>query len=197
MRKWTFLGFAFLFFLPVRFVSAETTPAQEVQKPAQQASSEQISTISAKIMDLKGDVKIWTDQTKTWQKASIGQVLHDGGNKIATGKNSEAVIAFDADGKDAIRIEPGSEMVLRTIKPRESFLAIGSVLVRLDRVKSGARFKVLTQGPTGRAYDVARRGDLMCVTGKEGTVRVFGVNEENRGGDFYSRSWWGDQKIFR
>jgi hypothetical protein len=149
------------------------------------------------LVEIKGDVRIWTEQTKSWQKATAGQVLYDGGNKVATGKDSQAVVAFDADGKDVIRIEESSEMVFRMIKPKESFLAIGSVLVKLDRVQPGARFKVITQGPTGRAYDVARRGDLMCVTGKEGTVRVFGVSEENRGGDFYSRSWWGDQRIFR
>ena len=193
VRKWIFTGTFLLngLFLPY------FAQAAEVEKPIQEASSGQISAESARILEFKGDVRVWTDEAKAWKKASVGQVLIDGGNKIATGKNSEAIIAFDAEGKDVMRIEANSEMVLRSIKPKESMLAIGSVLVRLDRVKSGSRFKVITQGAGGRAYDVARRGNLMVVTGREGTVRVFGVSEENRGGDFYSRSWWGDQKVFR
>lgn len=152
----------------------------------------------ATIQEAKGEVKVWKYTKNTWLSAQPG-ILLEGGDRLTTGPSSYAIVRFDNKGKDIARLDEKSEMVFRLVEPTEAFLVAGHVLVKLNALAPGSSFKVGTDdavtGVFGTTFEVIRRGDVTCVVGREGTVRVFGTGEENRATEFSQKSWWGDNKV--
>jgi len=92
-----------------------------------------------------------------------GMGLHTG-DKIKTGKDSFADIAFDGAKRNVIRIEENSELVLKSIDPRARELELfeGSVLSRVKKLGRKSTFVVKTpisiSGARGSGWRVSREG---------------------------------------
>lgn len=86
------------------------------------------------------------------------------GDRIKTGKDSFADIAFDGAKRNVIRVEENSELVLKSIDPRARELELfeGSVLSRVKKLSGKSSFVVRTpisiSGARGSGWRVSREG---------------------------------------
>ena len=150
----------------------------------------------AALLEFGGDVRIWKEATKGWVVPTPEGAEFKDGDRIVAGDNSYAIVTFDAEGQDTMRIENGSQMIFRNLFPQDTYIQINGTFVRLKAISPGDRFTVVMGSPA-TAYDIARRGDMMVVAGQTANLIVFAVGDQTRGGAFYPQSWWGSSRVFQ
>ena len=125
----------------------------------------------AKIIYLKGQVKLQRAKTINWIVAKEGMVIKKG-DRIKTLKFSAVEIALDKEAKNVIRIEQNSEFLLEEIKPERTKLFKGKIFALLEALESGSSFEVHT--PTA-VCGVAGSGIFVDTDGNKTTA---GCNED-------------------
>ncbi len=97
----------------------------------------------AKIIYLKGQVKLQSVKEVRWIVAKEGMVIKKG-DRIKTFKFSSVEIAIDKEAKNVIRIEEESELLLDKIIDKRAQLFKGKVFALLGALEPGSSFEVRT-----------------------------------------------------
>ena len=120
----------------------------------------------AKIIYLKGQVKLQRAKEVRWIVAKEGMVIRRG-DRIKTYKFSAVEIAIDKDAKNVIRIEEESEFLFEEIAANRHKLLTGKVSALLEALEPGSTFEVRT--PTA-VCGVAGSGIFVDTDGNKTTA---------------------------
>lgn len=141
----------------------------------------------AKIVYIKGEVKLQKAGQISWVTAGEGMIIEDG-DRIKTFKNSTAEIAIDKDKKNIIKIEQETEMLMEKIKDKRSQLSKGKVLALLEALEPGSDFEVRTPtavcGVAGSGMFVQTDGNKTTAGCHEDQAYAKGINKD---GSFTSK----------
>ncbi|NQT95604.1 MAG: FecR domain-containing protein [Candidatus Omnitrophica bacterium] len=133
----------------------------------------------AKIIYLKGNVKVQRAEEDFWILAKKGMVLKEK-DKVQTFIASEAEIALDSTLKNIIRLEQNTEITLEDLKAKKLSMPKGTVLSVIESLSSGSSFEVRTPtaiaGVAGSGMSVSTDGSSTNVGCFEDKAYVQGVN---------------------
>ena len=123
----------------------------------------------AKIIYLKGSVKVQEAGEDFWILAKKGMLLNDG-DKIKTFTASEVEIAIDDTLKNIMRLEANTEVLIEDIRKGKFNMPKGEILALIEGLPDGSVFEVKT--PTAVA-GVAGSGMSVGTDGTSTTVGCF------------------------
>ena len=123
----------------------------------------------AKIIYLKGSVKVQEVGEDFWILAKKGMLLNDG-DKIKTFTASEVEIAIDDTLKNIMRLEANTEVLIEDIRKGKFNMPKGEILALIEGLPDGSVFEVKT--PTAVA-GVAGSGMSVGCDGTSTTVGCF------------------------
>ena len=131
------------------------------------ADSEEEET--AKIIYLKGRVKIQHPGDDFWILAKRGMVVNDK-DKIKTFIDSEVEIVLDSTLKNIVKVEPNTEITLEELKGKRLYMSKGKVLLLIEALPPDSSFEIKT--PTAVA-GVRGSGILVDTDGQKTNVKCF------------------------
>jgi len=138
----------------------------------------------AKIIDLKGTVKIKKDLNTRWEKAKVNTYLNKQ-DQIKTGNWAECTITFDEELKNILTIKENSNVTLEGLKPGKVYLPRGRVFSLIDDLAKIEGFQVRTPTAiigvrgTGDSVESGIHGTkVKCFQGK---VNVGGQDDQGNG----------------
>ena len=123
----------------------------------------------AKIIYLKGAVKVQHKGEASWFFAQKGMILKDN-DKIKTAGGSEAEVSLDFTLKNIVKIEANTELTIEDLRLKKLHLAKGKVLAAIESLPQGSSFELRT--PTAVA-GVAGSGISAETDGKKTNVGCF------------------------
>lgn len=111
----------------------------------------------AKVLFVKGDVKIEKSGKTEWISARVGMLLSDG-DTAKTGKASAVEISFDNENKNIVRLEENSTAILRGKMLKQIELPQGRIRSLVKSLKKESSFEIKTPtvvaGARGSGWDV-------------------------------------------
>ncbi len=117
----------------------------------------QTSSKEAKLILVKGDVKIQRAGRVEWLDAKVGMRVGDG-DTAKTGKASALEIAFDKENKNVVRLEENTTAILRGRWLREIELPQGRIRSLIKKLRSDSYFEIRTPtavaGARGSGWEV-------------------------------------------
>jgi len=123
----------------------------------------------AKIVDMRGRVRVKTAAVERWRRPRLDMYL-DSDAEIQTGRNSECTIAFDEDLENVITIKENSSITIESIAPGEVYLPKGRIFSLIENLAKVQEFQIRT--PTAIA-GVRGTGDTVETDGENTTVKCF------------------------
>lgn len=149
------------------------------QSPAKALNFSDQRDKKAKVIEVKGSVKISKNSGEEWNKLKKDQII-EVGDIVLTGRGDSASITFDGSMMNVIRLTEKTRAQFKNIEPNDIFLEDGTIYSLLDALPQDAGFaKVST--PTAVA---AVRGTHFVVhfTSLTGhlTVATFEVKEDGK-----------------
>lgn len=111
----------------------------------------------AKVIFVKGDVKIQKAAQTGWIAAKEGMLLTDG-DTAKTGKGAAIELSFDKENKNIVRLEENSTAILRGKMLKQIELPQGRIRSLVKSLKKEASFEIKTPtvvaGARGSGWDV-------------------------------------------
>ena len=157
------LALALLVWFNTAYSKAEETAAEE----------------AAKIIYLKGQVKIQHPGDDFWILAKRGMIVGDK-DKIKTFVGSEVEIALDSTLKNIIKVEPNTEIILEELKGRRLYMPKGKLLSLIEALPPNSSFEIKTPtaiaGVRGCGISVDTDGQKTNVKCFEDKVYVWGID---------------------
>lgn len=138
-------------------------------------------TREARIILVKGDVKVRKAEKTVWIEAKVDMVL-SAGDTMKTGKTSALELSFDKEHKNVIRLEENSTAILRDQMLRQIELPEGRIRSVVKSLKKGSSFEIRTPtvvaGARGSGWDVEAGPKTDNVKALEDEIFVQSFNEE-------------------
>ena len=135
----------------------------------------------AKIIYLKGQVKLQRAKDARWITAKEGMVINEG-DRIKTFKFSAAEVVLDKDAKNVIKIEQKSEFLLEETAANKHKLFKGKVFALLESLEPGSDFVIRTPtavcGVTGSGISVDTDGNKTTTGCHEDQAYAKGIKED-------------------
>ncbi|MFC1576070.1 FecR domain-containing protein [Candidatus Omnitrophota bacterium] len=97
------------------------------------------------LTSMEGSVKVDVDGNDKWASATVGMKLKKD-SKLRTGRASYAVLAYNDEGSNVVRVKENTNIVIGEIS-RKSYgveLFDGKVLARFKKLPPGSKFEVRT-----------------------------------------------------
>ncbi|MBD3264025.1 MAG: hypothetical protein GF375_02860 [Candidatus Omnitrophica bacterium] len=135
----------------------------------------------AKIINIKGDVKIRQDSEAEWLEAEINIYLEKEA-EIKTGPAGECTVTFDEELENILTVKENSHIKLEEIEPSRIFMPEGRVFSVIEDIAKVEDFQVKTPtviaGVRGTGKSVETDGSSSLVKCFEGIVYLKGLNSE-------------------
>ena len=135
----------------------------------------------AKIIYLKGQVKLQRAESTRWIVAKEGTVIKEG-DRIKTFKFSAVEVALDKDAKNVIRIEQKSEFLLEETAANKHKLFKVKIFALLESLEPGSSFEVRTPtavcGVAGSGISVDTDGNETTTGCHEDQAYAKGIKED-------------------
>lgn len=142
----------------------------------------QASTKEARVILVKGDVKIQKAGKVEWVDAKVEMRLSDG-DKIKTGKAAMLELAFDLENKNVVRVYENTTAILRGKWLTQIELPQGRVRSLITKLRSDSSFEIRTPsviaGAKGSGWDVTSEEKRDEVKAQEDEIFVKTFDEQN------------------
>ena len=136
---------------------------------------------AAEITALEGNVQVQSGADKSWTRASVGTTVNIG-DSVQTARNSTADVALDSAGKNTIRIEESTLVVINSTTTgdiNKLDLSHGKIYANVEEVKAGLGFEVTTPSAvagvrgTGWSVESEKKRDEVATFKDEVFVKSF------------------------
>lgn len=97
----------------------------------------------ATMLQINGKVYVLEQGQTDWTKAFSGQVINEG-DKVKTESGASAIISFDEERKNVIKVEPKTEMELQDTAPTVIELPKGTIMSKIGELEKGSSFQIRT-----------------------------------------------------
>ena len=142
-----------------------------------QTQSEEV----ARVVAVKGDVKVVPKDTNVGKVCVSDMILHQG-DWVKTGQNAVVSIAFDENMDNVIRVEENSIVIIKLDGYFKIQLLTGELYAMLEDVKSNDSFKILTPSVLTEAmssgWGVKSDGTYTNVVVFDNKVFICGLNKD-------------------
>lgn len=116
---------------------------------------------------------------------TVAGALLNAGDKIVTGPNAFAEVAYDDAYRDILRIGSKTNVILRSAiieKQTTVYMDKGALILKLQDLKKGSAFKVETPvavaGVRGTSFGVTITGDRAVIADYESKIYVKGLDQD-------------------
>jgi hypothetical protein len=139
----------------------------------------------ATVLSAEGEVIFAPAGTTVTKVCKAGEEL-EAGDLVKTGKASSAVISFDREKKNLVRVDELTSVVLNPTEDDRLELVDGEIFATLKGLEKGEAFRVKTPSATcgarGTGWETLTDGDTTDVAVLDGTIFTTAINRDGTPG---------------